>query len=170
MRSVIDRRSPVAGELNYSDEEWTLLARVPETVTAALMVAHSGGIMRESLALLEALDLARQRFSGSDLVQTVLDGIQRGDAPGGEEGMDTPVQPQPPSMESDALALSRRAAALLQKAPGEEAAAYRQFIHFLAEHVAGAAKEGGVFGIGGKRFSDQEMRIIADVDTALRSP
>jgi hypothetical protein len=157
----------MAEALDYSEDEWKLLITVPQTVAGAVMVAHSGGLMRETLAMLEAFDLARQQFSGSRLVETVLDGVQRGDTTVEEGSPHDPPNAPPHSMEEDALAESRQAAELLRRAPEDEAEAYRQFVHFLANHVAGAAKEGGFFGIGGKRFSTEEMNIIAAVDAAL---
>jgi hypothetical protein len=155
----------MAETLDYSEDEWKLLITVPQTVAGAVMVAHSGGLIRETLAMLEAFDMARQQFSGSRLVQTVLDSVRRGDTTIEEDSPNA----APHSMEEDALAESRQAAVLLQKAPADEAEAYRQFVHFLAHHVAGAAKEGGFFGIGGKRFSAEEMNIIAAIDAALRA-
>ena len=152
-------------ELNYQEAEWELLATVPQTVAAALMVAHSGGLMRETMAMMEAVDLAREQFFDSSLVHTVLDRIQRGDTDANDgDNDDAPAH----GMEYEAVAQSRQAAVLLQRAPDREADAYRRFVHFFADQIAGATKEGGFLGFGGKRVSAKEEEIIAAVDAALR--
>lgn len=151
--------------LNYQEDEWDLLAALPQSVAAALMVAHSGGLMRETMAMMEAVDLAREKFSDSSLVQTVLAGIQRGETDPDDGDGDAAA---PPGMEYDAVAQSRQAAILLQRAPAREAEAYRQFVYFFADRIAGSTKEGGFLGFGGKRISAKEEEIISAVDTALR--
>ena len=61
------------------------------------------------------------------------------------------------------------AALLSQKAPAE-AQAYKQWVYQAAQNSANAAKEGGVFGIGGERVSEAETAALQELATALDLP
>lgn len=54
-----------------------------------------------------------------------------------------------------------------QRATPEEADAYRDFVVAIAEAVAGASKEGGFLGIGGKPVSDTEQTAIEELRALL---
>jgi hypothetical protein len=58
--------------------------------------------------------------------------------------------------------------ALDRKAKPEEAEAYRAFLLYVANSVAEAAREGGFIGIGGKRVSDEEQRLLERLRGVVR--
>ena len=51
-----------------------------------------------------------------------------------------------------------------------DAAAYRQMLVDLATNVAGAAKEGGFLGFGGKQVTEEEQAAIQAVASAAGQP
>ena len=55
------------------------------------------------------------------------------------------------------------------KAPGD-AAAFKDWLRQISQHVADAAKEGGFLGIGGVRVSEAEKATLAEISSALKLP
>jgi hypothetical protein len=83
--------------------------------------------------------------------------------------MESPLKTSndPNEMKAQCLQISREVAALLsQKAPAD-ARAYKQWVYQAAQNSANAAKEGGVFGIGGERVSEAEAAALREIATAL---
>jgi hypothetical protein len=73
-------------------------------------------------------------------------------------------------MKAQCLQTLRDVAALLsQKAPAD-AQAYKQWVYQAAQNSANAAKEGGVFGIGGQRVSEAETAALKEIAMALEIP
>jgi hypothetical protein len=65
----------------------------------------------------------------------------------------------------------RDAIGVLQtKATPDEADSYKKFVMTVAQAVAGAHKEGGFLGIGGKEVSDEENKALDEISTALGAP
>jgi len=63
---------------------------------------------------------------------------------------------------------SRAALDLLkQKGSPEDVAAFGSFLMKLGDKVANAAKEGAFLGFGGKRVSEEEQSLLADLGQAL---
>jgi hypothetical protein len=59
---------------------------------------------------------------------------------------------------------------LSAKATPEEIDAYKRFVMTVAQAVAGAHKEGGFLGIGGKQISDAENQALDELSSALGAP
>jgi hypothetical protein len=65
----------------------------------------------------------------------------------------------------------RKAIEILEaKATSSEVDAYKRFVMTLAQAVAGAHKEGGFLGIGGKQISDAENQALDEISRALGAP
>ncbi|NWF80261.1 MAG: hypothetical protein HXY37_09465 [Chloroflexi bacterium] len=65
------------------------------------------------------------------------------------------------------LALVQRAGTALERAGGEAAPAYRRWVYGLAAHVASAARDGGVLGLGGRTVAAAEQAALAAISAAL---
>jgi hypothetical protein len=154
----------VAGRANLTDEEWSIVARAPKAVALAVMAAEAGG-RDEVKAELLALDRALQestRDTEPSLVRLVADELQPLDS-------FVPQQLDIVPLLIDALDVSGRVAALLfAKVPAQDGKAYRQWLLTLGERVAEAAKEGGLFGIGGAKVTDREKAVLTVLGIALR--
>ena len=71
-------------------------------------------------------------------------------------------------VKSRALAMCRAAAAVLEtKVAPEEAYEYKRWVLIVAEKVAAAAKEGGLFGFGGEQISGSEVATINEIGEAI---
>ena len=67
-----------------------------------------------------------------------------------------------------ALATCRTVAAALEtKVGAEDAYEYKRWVLVVAEKVAAAAKEGGLFGFGGEQISGSEVATINEIGEAI---
>jgi hypothetical protein len=120
------------------------------------MIASTKGIV-------EAL----KSSSGNELIDAVAADIR--EKAEKRERLEPPLKTSndPNEMKAQCLQISRQVAALLsQKAPAE-AQAYKQWVYQAAQNSANAAKEGGVFGIGGERISEAETAALKELAVAL---
>ena len=155
----------------FTDAEWQLLVRLPGQVVIAATSAEPDAPRRtvsEGLAGIDAI--AAGRASDSDFVRDVVRAIY-------VEGEDSgPVDSEPPTAEefldrsaglAEVLTTCRAAAAVLARADPADSAAYRQWLQSIAARVCGAARSGGLLGLGGARLSAAERAFLADLGAAL---
>ncbi|MEU3453639.1 hypothetical protein ABZ671_08555 [Micromonospora sp. NPDC006766] len=153
---------PAYTGFGFSDEEWGLLAGLPQAVLAAASAAESDGTRRtmaENAAGLAAIAAGRE--SASPLVAAVAgEVVSRVGDP--EAGAELPLiaPADPPALLDDVLARAGQACALLATKVDEgQAGAYRHWLVEIAEQVVGAAASGGILGLGGDLVSDSERRF-----------
>ena len=154
----------------FTDEEWSLLMRVPALAGLAVAGSARGGTMRELLVLMKEIARGEGRFPDDQLIQAIATDE------GTEWGSDGAANMRSEhrsfeEIEGEVLSACRDAAAVLaRKATADEAEHYRALVVGVAQRVAEAAKEGDVLGIGGTRVSEGERRTIEAVEEALRAP
>jgi hypothetical protein len=148
---------------DFNAEEWSTVVEGPVYAGMWVISAERGGTLRESLALGRVYQEARAGHGESDL----LDELVR----------------SPPSIDpsrireagGDIAAVAaerlRDAMRILEpKGTVQEIDAYKRFVMTVAQAVAGAHKEGGFLGIGGKRISDAENEALDEISRTLGSP
>ncbi len=154
--------------LAFEPHEWELLVRLPARIMIAATSAEPDSDRRtvaEGLAGINAI--AAGASSSSDLVRAAVAAIY------------AEADPDPPTAEQfrdrtagiTEVLVSCRAASLVldaRVAPAD-ARAYRDWIESIAEKVCGAAKSGGVLGVGGVTHSAAEQRFLVDLAEALRN-
>jgi hypothetical protein len=162
----------VETEAKYTDEEWGLLVGLPQSVLIAASQAEADGSRRtreEWTAGMTAI--ADGRDSSSPLVSGVAAEVvaRQGDVEGGDE---------PPVIEfpdrdaglADVISRARSAHELLSaKAEPADAEAYRFWVVTLADEVVGAARTGGVLGLGGDQVTQAERTFRDDLAAALEA-
>jgi hypothetical protein len=154
--------------LAFEPHEWELLVRLPARIMIAATSAEPDSDRRtvaEGLAGLNAI--AAGASSHSDLVRATVAAIY------------AEADPDPPTAEqfrdrkagiTEVLVSCRAAALVLEaRANPEDAAAYRAWTESIAQRVCGAAKSGGVLGVGGVTHSVAEQKFLADLAEALRN-
>jgi hypothetical protein len=154
--------------LAFETYEWELLTRLPARIMIAATSAEADNDRRtvdEGLAGLNAI--AAGADSPSDLVRAVVAAIY------------AEAEPDPPTAEqfhdrtggiSDVLISCRAAAVVLDsRASRADALAYREWIEAIADQVCGAARTGGMLGIGGVRRTPTEQKFLGDLFEALRN-
>jgi hypothetical protein len=148
---------------DFNAEEWSTVVDGPLYAGMRVISADRGGTLRESLAMGRAYQEARERHGDSGLLDELVKSPPAIDAAklreaGGDVSAVTTRQ-------------LRNAIAILEaKSTPAETDAYKLFVMTVAQAVAGAHKEGGHLGIGGKQVSDAENQALDEISTALGAP
>jgi hypothetical protein len=148
---------------DFNAEEWSTVVEGPLYAGMWVITADRGGTVRESLALGRVYKEARARHGQNELLDELvasppsIDPNRVREAGGNIAGV-----------ASERL---REAIRILEeKGTPEEADAYKTFVMIVAQAVAGAHKEGGFLGIGGKQVSDAENQALDQISRALGAP
>jgi hypothetical protein len=148
---------------DFNAEEWSTVVNGPLYAGMRVISADRGGSLRESLAMGRAYQDARQHHGDSELLDELvksppaIDPDRLRDA-GGDLAAVTTQQLH------DAMGI------LEAKSTPAEVNAYKTFVMKVAQAVAGAHKEGGFLGIGGKQISDAEDAALDEISAALGTP
>ncbi len=161
-------------KIDYTLDEWWALQEVPLLVGVAVLYAspsNTGGMMREIIASATAVANAGQMFPDNELIQALM-------APDEDSKILKPLPPitagaskkeRAEQLRKETLAKCQRAANVLDaKATAHEIRDYKQWVMAIGGEVAAAVKEGGVFGIGAKTITEEEIELLQDIAKALR--
>ena len=157
-------------EPKYTDEEWGLLVGLPQSVLiAASQAEHDGSRKTREEWTVGMTAIADGRGSSSDLVRTVAADVvaRQGDITDGEE---PPIIEFPDRDAGLADVIDRAKAAhelLSAKAEPADAEAYRFWVITITDGVVGAARSGGVLGLGGDQVSPAERSFRDQLATVL---
>ena len=160
----------MAKKADFTSEEWQLILSMPQVASLYLALASPSGplgLAQEMIASTKGIVETLKSSSGDELIDAVAADIR--EKAEKRERLEPPLKMSRDPNEMKALCLQacRDVAALLsQKAPAE-AQAYKQWVYQAAQNSANAAKEGGVFGIGGERISEAETAALKELATAL---
>ncbi len=148
---------------DFNAEEWSTVVDAPLYAGMLVISADRGGTVRESLAMSRVYQEARQHHGESELLDELVKA--------------------PPSIDPDVIRdgggnvaaaaaqqLGDAISVLEAKATPPETDAYKKFVMTVAQAVAGAHKEGGFLGIGGKQISDAENQALDAISAALGPP
>ena len=143
----------------FTDAEWGLLTGLPQAVlTAASAATHDGARKTRYENEAGQAQIADARASASPLVAALAGAVvsQAGDPELGEEP--PLIEPGDPiGYAQDVLDRAAQAAALLAgKAERADAETYKHWLVEIADAVVGAARTGGVLGVGGEQVTDTE--------------
>ena len=120
--------------------------------------------VREMAALADGIAEGERASKDSLLGAVVADIIA--EAEDGRRGQTEKVSLQ--DVRGRALETCRAVAGVLKnKAVPEEAYEYKRWVLVVAERVASAAKEGGLFGYGGEQVSGGEVATINEIGAAI---
>jgi hypothetical protein len=148
---------------DFNAEDWSTIVDGPLYAGMRVISADRGGTLRESLAMSRVYQEARGHHGDSELLDDLIKSPPAIDPDrlkeaGGDTAALTSKQLR------DAISI------LEQNAGPDEVDAYKRFVMTLAQAVAGAHKEGGFLGIGGKAISDAENQALDEISAALGSP
>ncbi|HEX5944128.1 MAG TPA: hypothetical protein VFY66_17740 [Anaerolineales bacterium] len=160
----------MAKKADFTSEEWQLILSTPQVASLYLALASPSnplGLAQELIASTKGILEALKSSSGNELIDAVAADIR--EKAEKRERLESPLQmsKDPNEMKTRCLQIFREVAALLsQKAPAD-AQAYKQWVYQAAQNSANAAKEGGVFGIGGERINEAETAALKELAIAL---
>ncbi len=148
---------------DFNAEEWSTVVEGPLYAGMRVVSADRGGTLREGLALGRVYQEARAGQGENELLDELVKS-----PPAIDPGRVREAGGNIGALASERL---REAVAIVQaKATAGETDAYKRFVMTVAQAVAGAHKEGGFLGIGGKQVSDAENQALDEISTALGSP
>jgi len=147
---------------DFNADEWSKLVEGPVLAGMKVIAADRGGTIRESLAMGQVYNQARQQQGGSELLDALVS---------------SPPALDPARMRSagdighaSSEGLQQALRVLEQKASPEEVDAYKGFVRDVAGAVARAHKEGGFLGVGGKEVSPEEQAALDEIENTLNQP
>jgi hypothetical protein len=143
----------------FSEHELAAIGGAPLAVTGLVMAASPSkgtGAMKEMAAAAAVISSAQDRAGGV----SILDLLPKMD----DAALTAYLGDKPKSALLNTV--QHAVDAVVSKAP-DAAANYRSFLVTLANEVAGASKEGGFLGFGGKRISDAEAAIVAEITSTV---
>ncbi len=148
---------------DFNAEEWSTVVDGPLYAGMCVAAADRGGTLRETLAMGRVYQDARAQQGQSELLDELVK--------------------SPPSIDQERVreaarnltgltthALRNAMSILEAKATPAEIDAYKTFVMTVAQAAAGAHKEGGFLGIGGKQISDAENQALDEISSALGPP
>ena len=153
----------MTSKADFNAEEWETVVNGPVYAGMRVISAERGGTLRETLAMGRAYQAAREHHGESELLDELVSSPPSIDPnrlreAGGDIG----------SIATEQL---REAVMILQaKTTATETDAYKRFVMTVAQTVAGAHKEGGFLGIGGKQITDAENQALDELSSSLGPP
>jgi hypothetical protein len=144
---------------DFNAEEWATVTEAPLLAGARVVTAERGGTIRESFAIGQVYEAARELRGESALLDALV--------------------ADPPSFDLDELrkvgdlvaaSTAQLHAALgivQQKATPEDVNAYKGFVMAVVQTAAEATREGGFIGIGGEEVSQREQAALDEIAALL---
>ncbi len=152
----------------FTPEEWRALLKAPMLTgyaVAGSAPSRQEDFIKEMAAVADGIVEGERAPKDSLLGAVVADIIA--DASDEQRGQTEKLSNE--DVRARALDNCRAVAdALDAKAAPEEAYQYKRWVLVVAEKVAEAAKEGGLFGFGGAQVSGAEVATINDIGEAIR--
>ena len=146
-----------------------MLLRTPMLAAHAVAGAapsKQDGFVREMAAVAEGVVEGEGSAPQDSLLGAVIADIVAG-AEDGRRGQTENISPG--EVRGRALYACRAAAAAVEtRVSADEAYEYKRWVLVVAEKVAAAAKEGGLFGFGGEQISGGEVAVINELGEAIR--
>jgi hypothetical protein len=153
----------------FTPEEWKSLLKAPMLSAYAVIGAapsKKDDFVREMAAVADGVIEGEQSAGKDSLLGAVIADIYA-NAEDDKRGQTEKLSLV--EVKSRALDTCRAVAAALEtKASAEESYEYKRWVLVVAEKVAAAAKEGGLFGFGGEQISGSEIATINEIGEAIK--
>lgn len=153
----------------FTPEEWKSLLKAPMLSAYAVAGAapsKQDDFIREMAAVADGVVEGESRAAKDTLLAAVIADIV---ANAGDETRGQTEKLSLDEVKVRALDTCRTVAATLDtKVSAEESYEYKRWVLVVAEKVASAAKEGGIFGFGGEQVSPGEVATINEIGEAIK--
>ena len=153
----------------FDAEQWELVRLAPWTVAIGVTEADPGGLFhhqRELAALVREVHHAADDDLRPWLIARVAEDLAGAEY---ESDHQTPVEEAGKGDIHDGVIVRcRQLRTLLDSVAPDQADPFCAWLVELAQAVAEAAKEGGIFGLGGARVSQREAWMLEEIAAALR--
>jgi hypothetical protein len=155
---------------DFTPEEWKkIVAAAPMVGLAVTCASPNGpwGVMKEMLSMGMAMAEMLQKGNSNPLIADLA-----ADLKARESKPEPPQNLKDPEQCKDAALQHVRAVneILDSRFKGPEADEFKRWLVTVAQRVAEAANEGGLFGFGGERVSEAEKSVIRQIAFSLGQP
>jgi hypothetical protein len=158
---------------SFTSDEWKLLLESVMMAGIAVSAADPSGLwglLKESFASGSELVKAKMDPGTNALIKAVVADFNsdQGRATARDGLKEKLKGVKPADITAKCIETLRQVAAVVDaKAPGD-AAAFKNWLRQISQHVAEAAKEGGFLGIGGVTVSEAEKATLTEISSALK--
>jgi hypothetical protein len=160
----------MADKSDFTPEEWKLIVAAAPMVGLAVTCASPNGpwgVMKEMLSMGMAMAEMLHKGSANPLISALMEDLKA-----------RQTKPEPPPDMKDPeqakeLALNHVRAVndvIDRKVKSDEADEFKKWLLAVAQRVAEASNEGGIFGFGGARVSEAEKAVLRQIAFALGQP
>ena len=163
----------MADKSNFTPDEWKLLL---ESVTMAGMAVSATdpsslwGLLKESFAEGSELAAAKTDPATKPLIKAVVTDFETSQGRStARDGLKEKLSGlKPAEITAKCIETLGQAGKLVDAKAPDDAAAFKGWLRQISQHVAEAAKEGGLFGTGGTTVSDKEKATLQQISSALK--
>jgi hypothetical protein len=159
---------------NFTPAEWNVLLQSMIAAGTAVTAADPSGLwglLKESFAGGTALAKAKNDPAANPLIKAVVADFAAAEGSTARDELKNKFKNgNLGEIKEKCIETLRQAAAIVDaKAPGD-AAAYKNWLQQISQHVAEAANEGGgLFGAGGVPVSEAEKATLTEISSALKA-
>ena len=158
---------------NFTADEWKLLL---ESVTMAGIAVSAAdpsglwGLLKESFASGTELAKVKMDPQANPLVKAVAAGFESSEGrTTARDGLKEKLKGlKSADIPAKCIETLRQVTAVVDAKAPADAAAFKGWLRQISQHVAEAATEGGLLGIGGVRVSDAEKATLKEISSALK--
>jgi hypothetical protein len=162
----------MADKSNFIPDEWKLLL---ESVTMAGMAVSAAdpsglwGLLKESFAQGGALMAAKTDPTAKPLIKTVVADFETSQGRSiARDGLKEKLSGlKPAEITAKCIETLGQAGTLVDAKAPDDAAAFKGWLRQISQHVAEAAKEGGLFSAESAPVSDKEKATLQEISSAL---
>jgi len=163
----------MADKSNFTPDEWKLLL---ESVTMAGLAVSAAdpsglwGLLKEGFAEGAALVSAKTDSATKPLIKAVVADFETAQGRTiARDGLKEKLKGlRPPEIKAKCIETLGQAGALVDAKASDDAAAFKGWLRQISQHVAEAAKEGGLFSSRGSPVSDKEKATLQEISSALK--
>lgn len=156
----------MAGKEAFTEDEWKAIIAAPPMIGIAVASASPSGpfgVVKEMMSVGLAMADMVNKAGPNGLINALIDDVRnRQTKPEKPEGIKNPEQAR-----DYAIAHLGRVAAIIKAKAPDDAAGFNQWLSEIGTRVAEASNEGGFFGFGGTRVSDEEKQMLARIASTL---
>ena len=163
----------MADKSNFTADEWKLLLEGVTMAGIAVSAADPSGLwglLKESFASGTELAKAKMDPKANPLVKAVVADFESAEGRTiARDGLKEKLKGlKPADIPAKCIETLRQVAAVVDTKAPADAAAFKDWLRQISQHVAEAATEGGLLGIGGVQVSDAEKATLKEISSALR--
>lgn len=163
----------MADKSNFTPDEWKLIL---ESVTMAGIAVSAAdpsglwGLLKESFAEGTALMTAKTDPTTKPLIKAVVADFETSQGRGiARDGLkDKLASLKPAEITAKCIETLAQAGMLVDAKAPDDAEAFKGWLREISQHVAEAAREGGLFGSSSAPVSDKEKATLQQISSALK--